>query len=206
VLAQKLFVEKAGLPPALINQIKRLAAFQNPEFYKKQSMRLSTATTPRVVARKVSTIHRYVVATRKYLDEHPRVKEPGDLKTHVWLSLSLTQFGGTPESITLMGPHNQSQTLRIASIFVTEGVSSLRNAALEGLGVSVLPLWLIHEDLASGHLVHVLPEWTATPIPLSVIHLAQRALPARVRAFLDFAAVRIAAELEPPASKRRAKS
>jgi hypothetical protein len=50
VLAQKLFVEKTGLPSPLINQIKRLAAFQNPEFYKKQSMRLSTATTPRVIA------------------------------------------------------------------------------------------------------------------------------------------------------------
>ena len=50
VLAQKLFVEKAGLPSPLINEIKRLAAFQNPEFYKKQSMRLSTATTPRVIA------------------------------------------------------------------------------------------------------------------------------------------------------------
>lgn len=50
VLAQKLFVEKEGLPSPLINQFKRLAAFQNPEFYKKQSMRLSTATTPRVIA------------------------------------------------------------------------------------------------------------------------------------------------------------
>lgn len=49
-LAQRLFVEKAGVPSALLNQIKRLAAFQNPEFYKKQSMRLSTATTPRVIA------------------------------------------------------------------------------------------------------------------------------------------------------------
>ena len=50
VLAQRLYVDKAGLPSPLLNQIKRLAAFQNPEFYKKQSMRLSTATTPRVVA------------------------------------------------------------------------------------------------------------------------------------------------------------
>ena len=50
VLAQRLFVEKAGLPSPLLNQIKRLAAFQNPEFYKKQSMRLSTALTPRVIA------------------------------------------------------------------------------------------------------------------------------------------------------------
>jgi hypothetical protein len=50
VLAQRLFVEKAGVPSALLNQMKRLAAFQNPEFYKKQSMRLSTALTPRVIS------------------------------------------------------------------------------------------------------------------------------------------------------------
>lgn len=50
VLSQRLFVEKAGLPSPMLNQIKRLAAFQNPEFYKKQSLRLSTALTPRVIS------------------------------------------------------------------------------------------------------------------------------------------------------------
>lgn len=50
VLAQRFFVEKAGLPSPLLAELKRLAAFQNPEFYKKQKMRLSTALTPRVIA------------------------------------------------------------------------------------------------------------------------------------------------------------
>ncbi len=50
VLAQRLFVGKTDLPSPLLNQIKRLAAFQNPEFYKKQSLRLSTALTPRVIS------------------------------------------------------------------------------------------------------------------------------------------------------------
>jgi superfamily II DNA or RNA helicase len=49
VLAQKLFVDKAGLLSQHLNQIKRLATFQNPEFYKKQGLRLSTAFTPRVI-------------------------------------------------------------------------------------------------------------------------------------------------------------
>lgn len=49
VISQRLFIEKAELPSALLNQIKRVAAFQNPEFYKKQMMRLSTAGTPRVI-------------------------------------------------------------------------------------------------------------------------------------------------------------
>ena len=50
VLAQRLFIDKIGLPAALLNQLKRLAAFQNPEFYKKQRMRLYTGTTPRVIS------------------------------------------------------------------------------------------------------------------------------------------------------------
>jgi len=50
VLAQRIFVERKALPSELLNRIKRLAAFQNPEFYKKQKMRLSTHNTPRVIA------------------------------------------------------------------------------------------------------------------------------------------------------------
>ncbi len=49
VLAQRIFVESAGVPPPLLDQIKRLAAFQNPEFYKRQNFRLSTALTPRMI-------------------------------------------------------------------------------------------------------------------------------------------------------------
>jgi len=47
VISQCLFIERNGFPSQLLNQIKRLAAFQNPEFFKRQSMRLSTALTPR---------------------------------------------------------------------------------------------------------------------------------------------------------------
>jgi superfamily II DNA or RNA helicase len=49
-LAERLVVQTAGLPSPLINELKRLAAFANPEFYKKQRMRLSTALTPRIIS------------------------------------------------------------------------------------------------------------------------------------------------------------
>jgi superfamily II DNA or RNA helicase len=50
VLAQRLFVDKEGLPPRYVDALLRLAAFQNPEFYKKQAMRLPTTLTPRVIS------------------------------------------------------------------------------------------------------------------------------------------------------------
>jgi superfamily II DNA or RNA helicase len=48
--ANLVYVEKQGLPPAMINRILRLAAFQNPEFYRAQAMRLSTYDKPRIIA------------------------------------------------------------------------------------------------------------------------------------------------------------
>src|SRR5262245_29711735 len=49
-LANMVFVEKTGLPASFLDHLIRLAAFQNPEFYSAQSMRLSTFGKPRVIA------------------------------------------------------------------------------------------------------------------------------------------------------------
>jgi superfamily II DNA or RNA helicase len=49
VLSQKLFIDKSCLMSPVLSAIKRIAAFQNPEFYKKQKMRISTALTPRII-------------------------------------------------------------------------------------------------------------------------------------------------------------
>lgn len=48
--ANQLYIEKANLPAPLQNKIIRLAAFQNPEFYKAQAMRLPTFGKPRIIA------------------------------------------------------------------------------------------------------------------------------------------------------------
>jgi len=50
ILGSQLFIDKRDLPPALQSRIIRLAAFQNPDFYKSQSMRLSTFGKPRIIS------------------------------------------------------------------------------------------------------------------------------------------------------------
>jgi len=50
ILADQLYVTKEGLSPPLRNRLLRLAAFQNPEFYRAQSMRLPTYDKPRIIA------------------------------------------------------------------------------------------------------------------------------------------------------------
>ncbi len=50
VLGDQLYVRREGLPPGLVNRLVRLAAFQNPEFYRAQAMKRSTFGIPRIVA------------------------------------------------------------------------------------------------------------------------------------------------------------
>jgi superfamily II DNA or RNA helicase/very-short-patch-repair endonuclease len=50
VLGNEIYVAKEGLPPGLRNRLLRVAAFQNPEFYKAQAMRLPTYEKPRIIA------------------------------------------------------------------------------------------------------------------------------------------------------------
>ncbi len=50
VIGNQLYIEKEGLPPNLVNNLIKIAAFQNPEFYKAQAMRLPTFGKPRIIS------------------------------------------------------------------------------------------------------------------------------------------------------------
>src|SRR5262249_19821953 len=75
----------------------------------------------------------------------------------------------------------------ISPIFISEGATSMREAARSGLGICVLAHFLVCEDILSGQLARVLPQWKASEISVHVVYHAHRMLPARVRAFIDFA-------------------
>ena len=66
-LANQIFFEKAQLPQALTNRLIRLAAFQNPEFYKAQAMRFSVWDKPRVIGRAENYPH-HIALPRGCLD------------------------------------------------------------------------------------------------------------------------------------------
>ena len=50
MLADGIYIDRSGLPPPLVARLVRLAAFQNPEFYRAQAMRLSTFGKPRIIS------------------------------------------------------------------------------------------------------------------------------------------------------------
>jgi superfamily II DNA or RNA helicase len=68
VIADQIYIDRAGLPPAMTARLIRLAAFQNPEFYRAQAMRLPTFDKPRIIS--CAELHpRHVGLPRGCLDE-----------------------------------------------------------------------------------------------------------------------------------------
>lgn len=157
VLAQRLYLEKEGLPPPLLNQLKRLAAFQNPEFYKKQRMRLSTATTPRVVSC-AEDLPRHISLPRGCVSEVERLL----LQHRVVLRTDDQRHAGAPMRLTFKGELTAIQREAAQELLAYDiGVF----VAPPGTGKTVLGTYLVAERACSTLiLVHrkpLLEQWKA---------------------------------------------
>lgn len=157
VQAQRLFVERDGLPPAFANELRHLAAFQNPEFYKKQAMRLSTHTTPRVITCCEET-ERFIGLPRGCLDGLRDLVQAwrGD---HV---LRDERQGGSPLQVTFRGELTPTQE-RAAHAILAQDTGVL--VAPPGSGKTVLGAHLIaRRGVSTLVLVHrkpLLDQWVA---------------------------------------------
>lgn len=143
-------------------------------------------TDESVIARPAGKIALQLAASPALVKSRAAVKTLADLQSWPWVSLSGSQFWGS-NHITLYDSKGAEQNLKTTPILISEGVTSIREAVRDGLGVALLPDWLIENELESGTLVRVLPRLKAKELPLHVVYAGQRVLPARVSAFIDFA-------------------
>ncbi|XXX75585.1 LysR family transcriptional regulator [Sorangium sp. So ce134] len=153
---------------------------------------LGKITDESVIARPAGAIRLHLAASPALVRSRPAAKKLSDLRSWPWVSLDGSQFWSARE-ITLCRD-GEEQTLRISPVLLSEGVTSVREAVKTGLGVAVLPDWLIEDELRSGALVPVLPRWKAKDLSLHVVYAGQRVMPARVSAFIDFAVRYLATE------------
>ena len=151
-------------------------------------------TDESVIARPAGSLTLHLAASPALVHRHAAAKKLADLKSWPWVALAGSQFWSARE-ISLTGHKGDKQSMKISPVLISEGVTSVREAARSGLGVAILPDWLIEKDLASGRLVRVLPQWKATDLPIHVVYAGQRLLPARVSAFIDFAVRDVKEEL-----------
>jgi DNA-binding transcriptional LysR family regulator len=158
-------------------------------------------TDESVVARPAGMIRLHLAASPALVGSRPVVKTLSDLKSWPWIAISGFQYWSAKE-IKLFHRTRPMQTLSISPVLISEGVTSVREAVRAGLGVTVLPDWLIREELRSGEIVRVLPQWSPKDLPVHVVYAGHRLLPTRVRSFIDFAIKSMTKELATKESTR----
>jgi DNA-binding transcriptional LysR family regulator len=135
-----------------------------------------------VVALPFVSFRRVVVAAPSYLRKHPAPKEPDDLRRHV----SLVQLGAAcPLDTWNLRRLDDERAVLVTANFRCTTPAAIRDAAVAGMGVALLPDWLVEHDVAAGRLRRLLPSWTSGPVSAWVLFRVDARRSPTVRAFLD---------------------
>jgi DNA-binding transcriptional LysR family regulator len=136
------------------------------------------------------SVHKqHLVASPILLARQAQPRAPQELST--WPSLWL----GSPEQQFVWHlQHAEEKAISIAHQprLITTDMVALRGAALAGLGVVQLPMIMIHEQIAAGTLVRVLPEWGPREEAVHAVFASRRGMLPAVRALIDHLAVEFA--------------
>jgi DNA-binding transcriptional LysR family regulator len=143
-----------------------------------------------VVARPLATTEWILCASPAYLQRAGTPLQPLDLERHDYLKFPWQQGGGTSNRRLRLRPANGTtgDAVEVDMPIALQSVSFdvLYRAALDGAGIAVLSRLLVAQHLASGELVHVLPDWIFGRLTVYAAVPSRKLIPARTRAFLAF--------------------
>jgi DNA-binding transcriptional LysR family regulator len=142
-----------------------------------------------MVARKLATDRSLVCASPAYLAKHGTPETPADLLHHACMRYALLK--ATDEWCFRDG--NKSFSVPVEGRLTVADGAMLREAAVSGLGLAVLPSFMVTPDIRAGRLVTVLDRFTFVRLTVHAITPAATTSP-KVRAFIDL----LAAYLRPP--------
>lgn len=153
--ANMLYIPKKELPSKALNQITRIAAFNNPEFYKRQSMRLPIYNCPRVIHLE-ENLEDYIAIPRGCKDKLLQFFEEYNIN----VVLQDETNPGKPIKVSFIGELTELQKEAGKALLNHEyGVLS----APPGFGKTILGAWLIGKrkvnTLILVHLKHLLDQW-----------------------------------------------
>ncbi|MBS2132267.1 LysR family transcriptional regulator (plasmid) [Burkholderia thailandensis] len=135
-----------------------------------------------VVMRRLTSGCIAVCATPDYLERHGVPQRPEQLLEHHCLSLPADQGG---DACVFTGPGGEAVRVRPTHVAFANNAEMLRQLALLGYGIAILPSYLIERDIASGRLVGLLPEYQLPCVDVHIAYPSRHYLPAKVRTFID---------------------
>ena len=152
-----------------------------------------------LVARKLADLHEVLVASPDYLRRYGVPDSPDSLSKH--RIVGFTRFA-EPTSLTFKSETGQSARVTLTPGAMTDGVSMLRDLAVQGFGLARLPSFMAQREVANGELVRLLPDWSLPGAGIYAVTLKRTLLPRKVSAAIEALSAYLAA-LQAPSNLTR---
>ena len=141
-----------------------------------------------LIARKIADCERVICAAPSYLDAHGTPRKPEDLMQHECL---LLRYPGSQQFRWTLQAKGSPVTLSVRGSCDADDGDVLTDWALDGRGIVMKPLWEVAGHLRDGSLVPLLLDHPPEPAVLTVLYPHRDLVPARLKAFADFAVERL---------------
>jgi DNA-binding transcriptional LysR family regulator len=150
-------------------------------------VRIAGEPPPNVVARKLAPVNRRICATPDYFARRGVPQTPRDLEKHNCLTYT---YYNPQDPWRLRGPEGDISIHASGDLRLNDD-DALAEAVLGGLGIAVLPTFIVGKDIQAGRLQSVLADYVPLEQHVYAVYLPNRHLSAKVRAFIDFFLERI---------------
>jgi DNA-binding transcriptional LysR family regulator len=149
------------------------------------AIRLTPPPDSSLIVRGLATWRHVLCCSPSYLEKHPRPQQLSELSQHNCVRHALYPF---EDGWHFADRKGAPAVVRISGNLVTNSGETLRLAALEGVGISLAAGFLVHDDLESGRLIRLLPEYRPVEMSMNAVYPHRHHLSAKVRTFIDLLA------------------
>ena len=146
------------------------------------ALRFGQSADTSVVARAIATLGSSPVAAPSYLERHGAPAHPSELAKHTCI---VAETGPESTHWIFAGPAGPVE-VEVSGAMRCNNTLVVRQAALSGYGIALLPDPLTINDIRTSRLYRLLPDYTIRRRPAYVVYPSRRHLPPRTRLVIDF--------------------
>jgi DNA-binding transcriptional LysR family regulator len=146
------------------------------------ALRIGQLESSSLMARRIGTVRRYLVATPHYLRERGTPRTPDDLKDHQCIAYARL----APANQWTFESDDGRHVASISGSVMVDDADAMQEAVLQHLGIAIVPAWCATEALRRGQMKALLPDYAVSAMPLHAVYPETHWMSARARSFLDF--------------------
>ena len=137
---------------------------------------------PNLACRKIAPIGRLVCASPEYLSQHGTPHLPEDLQKHSCLHYGQVVTGNQWH----LSNGDREYSVIVKGVLCSNNGEILKDAAVNGLGIALLPSFIVRQEISSDRLIHILPDYHSPELYLYLLYAENRYLNLKIKLFADF--------------------